>query len=306
MTRVAVFGGDELRAACDVLGLEASSSSPRLVLVDLGCPGAAEGAAALPAGLPRILIATAEQRACFAALGANGIAVAESADPAAIGPLVAQLLPQPARDRTRVVAVTAARGGVGRTLCAANLVRRLAGSCSVIAIDATGTGALGWWLGVDPRPWAELEALSSELRAEHLELVATGAGPRLSLVGGAPNAPALDTLAATIAAARTLADLVVVDAPILADERGRTCVAQADRVLVLSYADAASIAAVAAAEVSPSAWLIASQAAIDGAFRVLPRDERAVGEALEHRAATTGALGRAYDELADLLSIDAS
>src|SRR5260221_1849265 len=304
MTRVAMFGGDELRSACEVLDLQASSS-PRLVLVDLRCPGAAEDAASLPAGLPRIIIATTEQRACFAALGANGIAVAVSADRAVIGPLVARLLPQPARDRTRVVAVTAARGGVGRTLCAANLVRRLADSCSVIAIDATGTGALGWWLGVDPRPWAELEALSTELRAEHVELVATGAGSRLSLVAGAPNAPALETLDATIAAARSLADIVLIDTPILADERGRACAAQAERVLVLSYADAASIAALAAAEISPSAWRIGSQAEIDDAFRVLPRDERAVGEALERRGSTTGALGRAYAELADLLAIDA-
>ena len=56
--------------------------------------------------------------------------------------------------------MTAARGGVGRTLCTANLVRRLAESCAVLAVDATGTGALGWWLGVDPRPWSELEVVS--------------------------------------------------------------------------------------------------------------------------------------------------
>lgn len=305
MTRVAVCGGDELRSACEVLGLE-PSSSPRLVLVDLRCAGAAQEAASLPAGVPRILIATAEQSACFAALGASGMAVVGSADPAAIGPLVAQLLPQPARDRTRVVTVTAARGGVGRTLCAANVVRRLADSCSVLAVDATGTGALGWWLGVDPRPWAELEAVSSELQAEHVELVATNVAPRLSVVGGAPNAPSLDTLEATIKAARSLADIVVVDAPILADDRGRACVAHGDRVLVLSYADAASVAALLAAEVPASAWLIGSQAEIVGAFRVLPRDERAVGETLERRGPASGALGRAYDELADLLAVDAT
>ena len=305
MTRVAIYGGDELRAACDVLGLEASAA-PRLVLVDLRCPGAAEEAAVHQAGIPRILIAPEERSAWFAALGPNGLAVVHSADPAAIGPLVARLLPRPVRERTRVVTLTAARGGVGRTLCAANLARRLAGSCSVIAIDATGTGALGWWLAAEPRPWSELEAVSSELRPEHVELVATNVAARLSVVGGAPSAPSPDTLAATIAAARALADVVVIDAPPLADERARACIPHSDRVLVLSYADPASLGALAAAEVPETAWLIASQGDIEGAFRLLPRDERAVGECLDRRGPVAGALGRAYDELAELIAIEAT
>ena len=305
MTRVAIYGGDDLRGTCEILGLEVSPS-PRLVLVDLRCAGAAEQAAAHPAAIPRILIATTEQRACLAALGPNAMAVVDSADPAAIGPLAAQLLPRPARDRTRVVTVTAARGGVGRTLCVANLARRLAESGTVIAIDATGTGALGWWLGVDPRPWAELEVVSSELRPEHVELVSTSASPRLSVVGGSPTAPSLDALDGTIKGARSLADIVVIDAPLLGDERGRTCVGRSDRVLVLSYADPASVAALAAADVPESAWLIGSQAEIPGAFRVLPRDEPAIGEMLDRRGPASGAIGRAYDELAELLAIDAT
>lgn len=305
MTRVAICGGDELRSACAVLELEASAT-PRLVLVDLRCPGAAREAAAFPADVPRVLIASAEQRACLGALGADGIAVVESADPAAIGPLIERLLPRPARDRTRVVTFTAARGGVGRTLGAANVARRLAGSCSVMAIDATGTGALGWWLGVAPRPWAELEVLSGELRAEHVELVATTVTARLSVVGGAPGAPTLGTLEATVAAARTLADIVVIDAPLLADERGRACAALGDRVLVLSYGDAASLATLTTAELPESSWIVGSQGPVTEAFRVLPRDERAVGEMLERRGPVAGALGRAYDELADLLAIDAT
>ena len=305
MTRVAIFGGDELRAACETLGLE-GSSSPRIVLVDLRCAGAAEQAAALAPDIPRILIGTPEQAACVGALGANGTGVVGSADPAVIGPLIAQLLPRPARDRTRVVTVTAARGGVGRTLCAANLVRRLAETCTVLALDVTGTGALGWWLGVETRPWSELEVVSGELRAEHVELVATSIVPRLSIVGGAPAAPSLEVLTATISAARSLADIVVIDAPLLADVRGQVCVSRSDRVLVLSYADPASRAVLAAADVPESAWLVGSQAAIDGAFRVLPRDESAVGETLDHPGPVSGALGRAYDELADLLAIDAT
>lgn len=305
MTRVAICGGDELRVACAILGLE-EASPPRLVLVDLRCAGAAEQAASHPAAVPRIVIATAEQAASFASLGGDGMAIVDSADPAVIGPFVAQLLPRPTRDRTRVVTLTAARGGVGRTLCAANVVRRLAESCSVLAIDATGTGALGWWLGSEPRPWSELEVVSSELGPEHVELVVTSLTPRLAIVGGAPNAPSLTTLDGTIAAARSLADIVVIDAPLLSDERGRVCAARSDRVLVLSYADPASAATLAAAELPESAWLIGSQAELEGAFRVLPRDEPAVGEVLERRDPIAGALGRAYDELAELLFIDAT
>ena len=50
MTRAAIFGGDDLRSACEVLGLEASPS-PRLVLVDLRWAGAAEEAAWRTAGV---------------------------------------------------------------------------------------------------------------------------------------------------------------------------------------------------------------------------------------------------------------
>ena len=305
MIRVAICGGDDLHAACEILGLEAAPP-PRLVLVDLRCAGAAEQAASHPPDIPRILVATMEQAACLGALGASATAVVSSADPATIGPLVARLLPQPTRERTRVVTVTAARGGVGRTLCAANVARRLAESCAVLAIDATGTGALGWWLGVEPRPWSELEVVSTELRAEHVELVATTVAPRLALVGGGPTAPSADTLAATIGAARSLADIVLIDAPLLADERGRACVTRSDRVLVLSYADPASAAALATADVPDPAWRIGSQSDIEGAFRVLPRDEPSIGEALDRRDRVSGPLGRAYDELAELLAIDAT
>ena len=147
MTAVAICGGAELRSACDVLGLEEGDSRPRLVLVDLRVEDAARAAAAFEPQIPRIVIGAPEQNALFAALGDDRLLVATSADPAVIGPLVARALPRAARDRTRVLTVTAARGGTGRTLCAANLARRLAGDQSVLAIDGTGTGALGWWLG---------------------------------------------------------------------------------------------------------------------------------------------------------------
>ena len=309
MTRVAICGGTQLRSACDVLGLENATTHPRLVLVDLGVADAAARAAAFSADIPRIVIATPEQAGLLAALGGDRALIAATADAADIGPLVARSLPHAAPERTRVVTLTAARGGTGRTLCTANLARRLAADRTVVAIDATGTGALGWWLGVDPRPWSELEALAGELRAEHLELVATTAAARLSVVGGAPAAPSAEVLAMTIGAARELADLVLVDAPLLPDERARVAAPRSDRILVLSYDDAASRAAIASADVPSSAWVISSQGRTDPsdeAFRILPRDEAAVADGLATRGRIDGALGRAYDELAELIGIDAS
>ena len=279
------------------------------MLVDLRVADAARAAAGFEAHIPRVVIGTADQTALLAALGDDRVLIASSADPAVIGPLVVRALPRAAQDRTRVITVTAARGGTGRTLCAANLARRLAGDHTVMAIDATGSGALGWWLAVEPRPWAELEALAGELRAEHVELVATPAAPRLAVVGGAPTLPSADVLAMTIAAAREQADLVLIDAPALPDDRTRTAMARSDRVLVLSYADVASRAALASADVPAGAWIIGSQCQSDpiaDAFRVLPRDERAIADALGTRGRAGGMLGRAYDELAELLAIDAT
>ncbi|HTJ59708.1 MAG TPA: cellulose synthase operon protein YhjQ/BcsQ [Candidatus Saccharimonadales bacterium] len=309
MTTVAICGGAELRTACEVLGLEDTGSRPRLVLVDLRVADAARAAAAFEAQIPRVVIGTPDQTGPLAALGDDRVLIAGSSDPAVLGPLVVRALPRAARDRTRVITLTTARGGTGRTLCAANLARRLAADRTVLAVDATGTGALGWWLAVEPRPWADLEALAGELRPEHVELVATPAAPRLAVVGGAPTLPSPDLLAMTIAAARERADLVLIDAPALPDDRSRTAVARSDRVLVLSYADPASTAVLLSADVPVGAWIIGSQCQsepIADAFRVLPRDERAVADALTTRGRAGGALGRAYDELAELLAIDAA
>ena len=112
-------------------------------------------------------------------------------------------------------------------------------------------------------------------------------------------------------AAVSLADLVIVDAPVLADERGRSLATLADRVMVLSYDDPLSIATLEASEVSGDVWLMASQSRTArigerAAFRALPRDEAAVSAALSGRGSVGGALGRAYDELAELITLDAS
>jgi hypothetical protein len=307
----AVCGGDDLRAAAAALGLDpCEDGTPDVVLVDLRDATACAVAAAIASGIPRVAVAGESERALAAALGYDASSIAATCEPAALGPLVVTALPRAPRRATRLVVVTGARGGVGRSLLVANLARRLATRLTVAAIDATGTGALGWWLQCAPRAWTELEGLTDELTAEHLAVVATeSAGVRV--IGGAPVAPTRALAESTLRAAASLAELVLVDAPVLADDRGRALALLADRVLVPSYDDPLSIATLEASEVPGGAWLLASQSRTarigeHAAFRALPRDEAAVAAALPGRRAVGGALGRAYDELTELVALDAS
>jgi hypothetical protein len=309
--RAAICGGDDLRAAAATLGLEpCEAGRPDLVLVDLRDASACAVAAAFESSVPRVVVAGETERALAAALGFDASSIAATCEPAALGPLIVAALPRTARRATRIVVVTGMRGGVGRTLLVANLARRLASRLPVAVVDVTGTGALGWWLQCAPRTWAELEGLTDELTAEHLAVIAEES-VGLRVIGGAPVAPTRALAESTVRAAASLAELILVDAPVLADERGRALAALAERVLVLSYDDPLSLAMLDASDDLSDAWLIASQsrAARIGervAFRALPRDEDAVGAALSGRRATGGALGRAYDELAELLALDAS
>ena len=309
--RAAICGGDELRASAAALGLEpCDAGRPDLVLVDLRDASACAEAAALEPAIPRVAVAGEAERALAAALGYDASSIAAACEPAALGPLVVAALPRTPRRATRVVMVTAVRGGVGRTLLVANLARRLASRVPVAAIDAGGTGALGWWLECAPRTWTELEGLAAELTAEHLAVVAAQTAG-VYVIGGPPVAPTCALAEATVRAATSLAELVLIDAPVLADERARALAVAADRVLVLSYDDPLSLAALDASELPNDAWLMASQARTARlgerpAFRALPRDETAVSAALSGRRAAGGALGRAYDELAELIALDAS
>jgi len=309
--RAAICGGDDLRAAAAALGLDpCDAGRPELVLVDLRDSAACALAAAIESGIPRVAVAGESERALAAALGYDASSIAATCEPAALGPLVVAALPRTPRRATRLVVITGARGGVGRSLLAANLARRLASRLTVVAIDATGTGALGWWLECAPRPWTELEGLTDELTAEHLAIVATeSAGVRV--IGGAPVGPTRALAESTVRAAASLAELVLVDAPLLADDRGRALAAVADRVLLPSYDDPLSVATLDASEIPSGAWFVASQSRAmrigdRAAFRALPRDEAAVGAALSGRRGVGGTLGRAYDELADLIALDAS
>jgi Mrp family chromosome partitioning ATPase len=309
--RAAIYGGDELRSAAAALGLEpCEAGRPDLVLVDLRDSSACAAAAALESAIPRVAVAGDTERVLAAALGYDASSIATTCEPAALGPLVVAALPRTPRRATRVVVITATRGGVGRTLLVANLARRLASRLSVAAIDATGTGALGWWLRCAPRAWTELEGLTDELTGEHLAVVATES-VGLRVIGGAPVAPTRALAESTVRAATSLVELVLVDAPLLADERARALGSLADRVIVVSYDDPLSVATLDASEVSSAVWLVASQSRTPrigqrAAFRALPRDEAAVGAAFAGRSTAGGALGSAYQELAELIALDVS
>jgi cellulose biosynthesis protein BcsQ len=222
-----------------------------------------------------------------------------------------RLRPQRSRAATRVVVATGVRGGVGRSLLAANLAMRIAPRMRVCVVDATGHGAVSWWLRCSPRPWTEFEGLVDELTADHLAVMAEESMAGVRVIGGTSVAPTTALLGATIRAATGVADLVIVDAPLRNDARARAAAGLADRVFVLAYDDPWSQLMLDADPPGDEEWLVASQmksASLDGrrAFRALPRDESAVASAVASRGAAKGALGKAYDELADLLVIDAT
>ncbi len=309
-TRALVLGGGELRESALALGLELVDAGAELAIVDLRDAAALRAAASLPATLPRVVVAGEAERPLLDALAVEPSRVASACDARAIGPLVAAATPARPRSATRVVIVSAVRGGVGRTLLVANLARRLAQRLSVTAIDLSGTGALAWWLACEPRPWSELEALGDELSPDHLALLATQALPGLRVVGGPPSAPTPPIAIAAIRAALVLDDLVLLDAPLATDALFAAAARAADRVLVLAYEDALS-AATLAAVAPPDGWLILSQSRAvrlgeREVFRALPRDEAAVSAALARRDRVGGGLGRAYDDLAEILALDAS
>lgn len=300
--------GDELRGPARVLGLEPVDSDPELVIVDLRDASARGAAAAAPPRVPRLVVAGDAERWICAALGLEPAHVAPSAEPHVLGPLVAAALPPKTRTATRLALVTGARGGTGRTLLAANLARRLAGRMSVAAVDLTGSGALAWWLGASARPWSDLEALRDELSADQLSVVAAEGADRVRVIGGPPVQPSAAAAVATLRAALALDDLVIVDAPLLSDPLLRAV--HPDRTLVLAYDDPPSLALLDSAELD-GRWIIASQTRADHlgereVFRALPRDEAAISAAVPSRSRVGGALGRAYDELADLIAIDAT
>jgi hypothetical protein len=308
--RVALFGGAELASAAEVLGLiTVEAARADLALVDLRDGQALSQAAALGPDVPRVVVVGEEHVALAGALGIPSRSVARSCEAAVLGPLIAATLPQARRGSTRSIMVTSARGGAGRSLLVSNLARRLAAHRATLCLDLTGDGTLSWWLGATAGSWSDLEDLTDELTAEHLGVVATEAVPGVRLVGGPPYAPSAQLAQSAFRAALELSEIVLVDAPTLADERTRRLAGSVDRVIVMSYDDPISTAALASADVPERAWLIASQSlatSLGGrdVFRALPRAEGAIAAATSRPNALGGALGRAYDELAELIVID--
>ena len=310
--RVAVLGGDQVRVTVAALGFEvADVERAQIAVVDARDRDALARAAALPAALPRLTIVAGEEQAFFAALGMDPARMVTSVDAAIVGPALVALMPVASRGATRVVSITGSRGGVGRTLLAANLARRVAKRLRVCAIDATGSGALAWWLRVSPKPWSDIEAVANELTAEQLSLVADTEtdGPRV--IGGPLVAPSTAALTAAVRVASAAHDLLIVDAPIACDPLAHVLAGAADRRMILTYEDPWSELVLDTANLAERDWLIASQSKArtvmrHQTFRSLPRDEGSVSAAIASRSPVAGALGRAYDELAELLVIDAT
>ena len=197
MRRAALCGGAELVQAAAVLGL-VDAEAPEIVIVDARSPEGVERAARIAPDLPRVVVAEPAAAPLLRALGVA--AVADACEPAALGPLVARLLPPRRPAGTRVVLLTAARGGVGRTLLATNLAARLARERPLWLMDATGTGAAAWWLPTEARGWEELEALAPELSSEHLRIVAAEPQPGLRVLGGPGLTPSPSLAGACVAA----------------------------------------------------------------------------------------------------------
>lgn len=309
--RVAVLGGELLRESVIALGLEPRDDGAVVALVDLRDPGVIERAAALDRAVPRVVVAGESERHLACALGTDPARIVASHDPAVLGPALMSALPLVTRPPTRTVLVTGVRGGVGVTLLATNLARRIAGTRRVSLIDGTGSGAAAWWLNCGASAWPELEGLVDELTADHLAVIATDAARDLRLIGGATAAPSAPLLAAAVRAAAALSDLVIVDAPPITSAAARDLAAQVDRRLLLTYDDPCSRAMLAQIAPSDDVWIVASQtkaARLDdrAVFRALPRDESAVADAMARRRTVGGALGAAYDALAELLLIDGS
>lgn len=310
MTRVAVFGSDALVSAVVALGFEASYEGVAAV-IDADEPDAVTRASTLASSIPRIVVASPEKHPLLRALGTDPSHIVTATTPAVLGPAIMAVLPSRARAATRVVAATGTRGGVGRTLLVTNLGRRLARSCRLAIIDATGSGTAAWWLRADAAPWSDLEPLATELSADHLTIVAREAAPGLCLVGGGWVEPSASILIATIRAALVAFDLVLVDAPPVFSDMYASIRPLMDRAVVLTYDDPICVAGLLAPSITQQDWIVASQFTsrhVGGrdVFHGLPRDERAVGAAFASRSAVGGRLGHAYDELAEILAIDAA
>lgn len=308
MTRALVLG-ESLVSTAAVLDLERVGEHADVVLVDLRDPKALSAAAHADPMAPRIVLAGPKHAELIRALGRGAFELVDSAEPARIGPLLARLAPPRVRGRTRLVVVTGVAGGCGRTLLTVGLALRLATRGSVAVIDLTGSGAAAWWLRLSAAPWSEIEAVTEELTPEHLAVVASERGS-IRVVGGGGCVPSVELGSAAVRAGLGLVDLVIVDAPALRDARTEAVLTIADRVVIPASDDPASRAHLEALP-KDSYWILASRWAADrigghSVMRALPDDPAAVRAAAAGDGFVGGSLGRAYDELAEIIAIDAT
>jgi hypothetical protein len=122
--------------------------------------------------------------------------------------------------------------------------------------------------------------------------------------------PSAALLAAAVRESVGLADVVLVDAPPLSDERTPELVTTSDRLLLVATDDPPALVPVQHLLDDGRTWLIASRSRAGRlgphhVFRSLPDDPASVRAAARGPTVVVGALGRAYDDLADLLAIDA-
>lgn len=308
MTRVAVCGRIFDNAVA-VLGLEPVEERAQIALVDLADPAAVERACRLAPDMPRIAVGGPDQERLVTALGLK-VELVTGSDPALIGPLIAAAAPALERHRTRTIVITGLSGGVGRTLLVTHLAMRLARAASVLVLDATGTGSAGWWLGLAAGGWTDLEGLGDELTSEHLEVIAAEEG-RLRMIGGISRVPSVALLEATVRAASDLAEVLIVDAPSIPDERTRALGEVADRMLIVLPDHPLSDAVTSLIALDDRAWIIASRSGATSlagrpVMRSLPDDPRSVRDASRGPHPVGGILGRAYDDLAEILAVDVS
>jgi hypothetical protein len=302
LKRVALCGSAFADAAA-ILDLEPVSERAELALVDLADPDAVAKAAHLDPSLPRIVLAAPGQDDLLRALG-GGFAIAAAPSAAAIGPHVARLAPASPAGPSRTIVVTGVAGGCGRTLLVVELARRLA-TRDVVILDLTGSGGVARALRVSAPPWSELEALAQELTPEHVAVIAAERDG-IRVVGGAGALPSVALVASALRGAARSMDVVIVDAPCVPDERTLAACELADRVLVLTP-DAEACAVLDHVAIRDP-WIVMSRSRLDrvgerAAFRSLPDDPGAVRSRADG-APVAGALGRAYDEVAEVLAVD--
>ncbi len=308
MRRVAICGGETLRAAARALGLEEDVARAEAVLVDASDDDAVARALALAASVPRVFVADGVRAALLEAGGATHI-VAPPPAAGALGPVI-HSIERGQKSGLTTLLCCAAVGAAGRTSLVANLALRVARHTPVVAVDATGTGALAWRVGATVAPWADIAVVGAELGEGHLRLAAAECDG--VLVIGGTGAADEDLARRVVELARGLG-VVLIDAP--AHRPPRALTERADRIVVCANPDAASAAATRAlleelADRDPQ--LLVSQAeerhareiaALYGrqATFLLPRDEPACRAALAARSLTRGKLGRAYDAIAEIL-----